>query len=44
MTETTLTVRKRLGQAVHENPAFSLDGVLERIFSHAFTGLVYPQI
>ena len=40
----TLTVGKRLGQAVHQNPAHTLDGVLERIFSHAFKGLVYPQI
>ena len=40
----TLTVGKRLGQAVHQNPAYTLDGILERIFSRAFQGLVYPQI
>ncbi|MCC0025838.1 MAG: DUF3419 family protein [Zhengella sp.] len=41
---TALTVGKRLGEAVHQNPALSLDGLLERIFSRAFRGLVYPQI
>ncbi|MFP1630417.1 DUF3419 family protein [Zhengella sp. ZM62] len=39
-----LTVGKRLGEAVHRNPALSPDGLLERIFSSAFRGLVYPQI
>ena len=40
----TLTVGKRLGAAVHQNPAHTLDGLLERVFSNAFRGLVYPQI
>ena len=33
-----------VGHAVHRNQLLSLDGVLERIFSLAFSGLVYPQI
>jgi S-adenosylmethionine-diacylglycerol 3-amino-3-carboxypropyl transferase len=33
-----------VGHAVHRNRMLSLDGVLERIFSLAFRGLVYPQI
>lgn len=41
---TTLTVGERLGEAVHQNSALSVDGILERIFSRAFRGLVYPQI
>jgi S-adenosylmethionine-diacylglycerol 3-amino-3-carboxypropyl transferase len=33
-----------LGAAVHKNPATSADGLLERLFTLAFSGLVYPQI
>lgn len=33
-----------VGHAVHRNRMLSFDGVLERIFSLAFRGLVYPQI
>lgn len=33
-----------LGRAVHRNGVLSAEGVLERIFSLAFRGLVYPQI
>ena len=33
-----------LSKAVHRNRAFSIEGVLERIFTKAFSGLVYPQI
>ncbi len=33
-----------VGHAVHRNRMLSLEGVLERIFSLAFRGLVYPQI
>ena len=39
-----LTVREQLGEAVHQNAAMSRTGILERLFSSAFTGLVYPQI
>ncbi len=39
-----LTIGERLGDAVHQHNALSLDGVLERLFSRAFHGLVYPQI
>ena len=39
-----LTVREQLGAAVHQNNAISRTGLLERLFSSAFTGLVYPQI
>jgi S-adenosylmethionine-diacylglycerol 3-amino-3-carboxypropyl transferase len=31
-----------VGRAVHRNRMLSLDGALERIFSLAFRGLVYP--
>jgi S-adenosylmethionine-diacylglycerol 3-amino-3-carboxypropyl transferase len=34
----------RLAAAVHRNRMFSREGVLERIFTLAFRGLVYPQI
>jgi S-adenosylmethionine-diacylglycerol 3-amino-3-carboxypropyl transferase len=34
----------RLAAAVHRNKAFSREGMLERIFTLAFRGLVYPQI
>lgn len=33
-----------IGEAVHQNRAASRQGVLERLFSFAFSGLVYPQI
>ncbi|WP_349361272.1 DUF3419 family protein [Stappia sp.] len=33
-----------IGQAVHRNKALTRDGVLERLFTWAFKGLVYPQI
>jgi S-adenosylmethionine-diacylglycerol 3-amino-3-carboxypropyl transferase len=39
-----LTIGERLGDAVHQHKALSLDGLLERLFSRAFHGLVYPQI
>ncbi len=38
------TVRRQLGDAVHQNSAFSVTGLLERMFAHTFTGLVYAQI
>jgi len=39
-----LTVKEQLGAAVHQNSALSKTGLLERLFSRAFNGLVYPQI
>ncbi|HEY8138669.1 MAG TPA: DUF3419 family protein, partial [Methylocystis sp.] len=33
-----------LGAAVHRNATFSRAGALERLFTFAFKGLVYPQI
>jgi S-adenosylmethionine-diacylglycerol 3-amino-3-carboxypropyl transferase len=33
-----------LGEAVHRNRRFSREGILERLFTFAFRGLVYPQI
>lgn len=36
--------RALLGGAVHRSAAGSLDGLLERLFTLAFSGLVYPQI
>ncbi|WP_373505810.1 DUF3419 family protein [Aestuariivirga sp.] len=33
-----------LGKAVHRNTAASKEGLLERLFTLAFSGLVYPQI
>lgn len=33
-----------LGKAVHRNRRFSIEGTLERVFTLAFNGLVYPQI
>lgn len=33
-----------VGHAIHRNRMLSFEGVLERIFSLAFRGLVYPQI
>jgi len=37
-------VREQLGEAVHQNKALSRTGFVERLFSSAFTGMVYPQI
>ena len=36
--------KERLGHAVHRHKAASKDGLTERLFTHLFTGLVYPQI
>ncbi|MGB0694987.1 MAG: DUF3419 family protein [Rhodospirillaceae bacterium] len=36
--------KKRLGDAVHRSHAASKDGFLERMFTFAFKGMVYPQI
>ena len=36
--------RKLLGKAIHRYKAVSKEGVLERLFTLAFSGLVYPQI
>lgn len=36
--------RARPGAAVHQNPALSVTGLLERLFSRLFHGLVYAQI
>ena len=33
-----------LEQAVSRSSLFSLDGLMERVFAHAFRNLVYPQI
>ncbi len=33
-----------LSQAVHRSGKFSVEGILERAFTHVFSGLVYPQI
>ena len=38
------SARKLLGKAVHKNRRLSVDGALERLFTFAFNGLVYPQI
>jgi S-adenosylmethionine-diacylglycerol 3-amino-3-carboxypropyl transferase len=35
---------RRLSQAVRQNRAFSIEGLLEYLFTLAFKGLVYPQI
>ncbi len=45
MAKSTLTAsKKRLGKAVHRSGAASREGILERLFTFAFKGLVYPQI
>ncbi|WP_428671059.1 DUF3419 family protein [Roseibium sp.] len=45
MAQGTLTAsKKRLSKAVHRSDATSRDGILERLFTFAFKGLVYPQI
>lgn len=36
--------KKRLKNAVHRSGATSREGILERLFTFAFKGLVYPQI
>ena len=36
--------RVKLRQAVHQNKAHSKLGIFERLFTFAFSGLVYPQI
>ena len=33
-----------LGEAVHKSKALSREGILERLFTYAFSELVYPQI
>jgi S-adenosylmethionine-diacylglycerol 3-amino-3-carboxypropyl transferase len=35
---------KRLRQAVHRHKATTRQGIQERLFTLAFSGLVYPQI
>jgi S-adenosylmethionine-diacylglycerol 3-amino-3-carboxypropyl transferase len=40
----TSTMEAQLGAAVHQNAALSRAGLLERLFSRLFHGLVYPQI
>jgi len=40
----TADVTRQLGAAVHQNPVLSTTGLLERLFSRLFEGLVYPQI
>jgi S-adenosylmethionine-diacylglycerol 3-amino-3-carboxypropyl transferase len=42
--EPSSSARKLLGAAVHRYKAVSREGVLERLFTFAFNGLVYPQI
>ncbi|KZL18830.1 hypothetical protein PsAD2_02346 [Pseudovibrio axinellae] len=44
MTSTISQSNKRLKQAVHRSKLGSIDGVLERLFTFVFKGLVYPQI
>ena len=43
MTDQTIA-RRQLKGAVHQKPALSATGALERVFSNLFTGLVYAQI
>jgi S-adenosylmethionine-diacylglycerol 3-amino-3-carboxypropyl transferase len=38
------TARALLSEAVHRHRGWSVDGALERLFTMAFKGLVYPQI
>ncbi len=44
MTSTIRSSKKRLDRAVHRSRLNSMEGVLERLFTFAFKGLVYPQI
>ena len=37
-------ITRQLGAAVHQNSALNATGLLERMFSRMFEGLVYPQI
>lgn len=41
---TAMATKRRLGSAVHRFRAISPQGALERLFTFAFKGLVYPQI
>ena len=41
---TKAAASRRLSQAVRRNRAFSMQGLLEFLFTLAFKGLVYPQI
>lgn len=43
MTDTP-DIAEQLGAAVHQNHATNTTGLLERVFSRLFRGLVYPQI
>ncbi len=42
--QTRKAARQLLGKAVHRNKTVSREGLLERLFTLAFSGLVYPQI
>jgi S-adenosylmethionine-diacylglycerol 3-amino-3-carboxypropyl transferase len=42
--EAEVSTRRLLGRAVHRNRTISREGLLERAFTLAFSGLVYPQI
>ncbi len=44
--ETAIEISNKtlIGSAVHRSKLLSVDGFLERVFSFAFRGLVYPQI
>ena len=44
MGSTAPVAANRLGHAVHQSKAMSRQGILERVFTLAFRGLVYPQI
>jgi S-adenosylmethionine-diacylglycerol 3-amino-3-carboxypropyl transferase len=44
ITSTRRTSIELLGDAVHRNRSFSIDGVLERLFTLSFRDLVYPMI
>ena len=44
LTTDVATSSELLSKAVHRSGGLSLDGVLERAFTYAFSGLVYPQI
>ncbi|EEA94326.1 DUF3419 family protein [Pseudovibrio sp. JE062] len=44
VTSTIRQSKKRLDRAVHRSKLISMEGVLERLFTFAFKGLVYPQI
>jgi len=43
MTDTQI-MQNQLREAVHQNETLTKDGLLERLFSRLFHGLVYPQI